>query len=213
MAQKIINRAFNSFMLVRSYQLPDKAHAEMRYRRIAVPLDGSKRAEYALPFAAQLAAAHNAELLLIHAQVPPAVLQSHTLTLEETAVIEQLSAHNQAKAEQYLTQVADQLEPEVKIHFLTGNSAADVLLEFIDRNDIDLVIMSAHGNVSETIRPYGSIVSSFIAYGSTSLLIIQDLTPDQIKPTKAEMSALANGNTGRTNRTNAYAQPADWSTH
>lgn len=210
-AQKIINRAFNSFMLVRAYHVPDMVHARAHYRRIAVPLDGSKRAEYVLPFASQLAAIHHAELLLIHAQVPPTILQSHTLTPEETAVIEQLEARNKAKAERYLAQMADQLEPVTQVHHLSGANTADVLLEFIDHNEIDLVMMSAHGHVSETVRPYGSIVSSFIAYGSTPLLIIQDLTPDQIKPTRAELSAIANGNTGRTNRTNAYAQPADWS--
>lgn len=210
-AQKIINRAFNSFMLVRAYDVPDKVHAQAHYRRIAVPLDGSKRAEYVLPFASQLASIHEAELLLIHAQVPPTILQSHTLTPEETAVIEQLEARNKAKAERYLAQVAEQLEPDTQVYHLTGANTADVLLEFTDKNEIDLVMMSAHGYASETVRPYGSIVSSFIAYGSTPLLIIQDLTQDQIKPTRAEMSAMANGNTGRTNRTNAYAQPADWS--
>ncbi|MBK8903908.1 MAG: universal stress protein [Anaerolineaceae bacterium] len=210
-AQKIINRAFSSFMLVRAYHAPDMTHAQAQYHRIAVPLDGSKRAECVLPFASQLAAMHNAELLLIHAQVPPTVLQSHTLTPEETAVIEQLETRNRTKAERYLAQMAEQLEPDTKIHHLSGANTADVLLEFTDANEVDLVMMSAHGYASETVRPYGSIVSSFIAYGSTPLFIIQDLTPDQIKPTKAELSAIANGNTGRTNRTNAYAQPADWS--
>ncbi len=211
MAQKIIDRAFCSFMLVRAYQEQEKSISEVRYRHIAVPLDGSKRAEHVLPFAESLAAAHDAELWLIHAQVMPTIIQSHTLTPEETAVINQLKERNQQKAQHYLAQTAEQMQARVNTFNLPGNNPADTLLEFVDASAVDLVVMSAHGYSCETIRPYGSIVSSFIAYGSTPLLIFQDLTQHQIRPTKAEISATAAGDTGRRTRTNAYAQPQDWS--
>ena len=213
MAQKIIDRAFCSFMLVRAYQQQkqDESTERVHYRRIVVPLDGSKRAEYVLPIASTLAIAHGAELWLVHAQGQPNVIQSHTLTPEETAVIEQLKERNQRRAQHYLTQTAEQMQARASIHNLSGSSPADLLLEFVDANEVDLVVMSAHGYSCETIRPYGSIVSSFISYGSTPLLILQDLTQNQIKPTKAELSAAAAGHTGRRNRKNAYAQPENWS--
>lgn len=212
-AQKIIYRVFRSFMLVRAYQHAGEEADEIRYGRIAVPLDGSKRAEYTLPFAARLAEAHDAELVLLHALTPPPVMQRHTLTAEETAVIDRLSERNQAEAEQYLNQIADQQSPQTMARCLSGPSAADVLLDFVnnEENGIDLVIMSAHGYSSETIRPYGSVVSSFIAYGSTTLLILQDLAQDEIRPTQAELSVAASRGNGRIRQTNAYAQPADWS--
>lgn len=215
-AQKIIDRAFHSIMLVRAYDENDpgdELDSSVRYQRILVPLDGSKRAENVLPFANSLAADHEAELWLIHAQVPPAIIQGYSLTDEETAALDQLNECSTARAQKYLSQIAEQLKPEVQLHHLTGANTADLLLEFVDTHPIDLVVMSAHGHSSETIRPYGSIVSGFIAYGSTPLLIIQDLSQDQIKPTKAEQSAINDiGDTGRRNRTNAYAQPANWST-
>lgn len=210
-AQKIIDRAFSSFMLVRAYQEHEKTPSDVRYRHIAVPLDGSKRAEHVLPFAESLAAAHDAELWLVHAEMMPTMIQSHTLTPEETAVIERLKERTQQKAQNYLAQMATQINARTSTYYLSGSSPSDVLLEFIDDSEVDLVVLSAHGYSSETIRPYGSIVSSFIAYGSTPLLILQDLTHDQIKSTKAEKSAAAKGGTDRINRKNAYAQPADWS--
>jgi hypothetical protein len=37
------------------------------------------------------------------------------------------------------------------------------------------------------------VVSSFITYGSTSLLIVQDLPQDKIEATEAEVAAERNG--------------------
>jgi hypothetical protein len=48
----------------------------------------------------------------------------------------------------------------------------------------------AHGHSGERRWPYGSIASSFIAYGTTDLMIMQDLSGDEILQTKTEMAAL-----------------------
>lgn len=206
-AQKTIYRAFRSFMLVRAYQeVPIKTGA-VAYRRIVVPLDGSKRAEYVLPFAARLAESHQAELLLVHAHNQPEIVHRQPLAQNEADLLEQLDERNRVQAERYLTQAA-RATPHAVSRFLSGANTADALLDFVQKNEIDLVVMSAHGYSGETIRPYGSIVTSFIAYGSTSLLIIQDLPQDKIKPTQAELSAAARSDTGPLPRTTAYAQLA-----
>lgn len=211
-AQKIIYGAFRSFMLIRPYQQPGEGTAKAHYRRIAVPLDGSKRAQCALPIAARLAAVHNAELLLIHALAPPLLVQSHTLTPAETVALDLLSEHNRLGAEQYLEQMMAQVKSKASPHLLTGANPADALLEFVHQNEVDLVVMSAHGYSGETTRPYGSVVSSFITYGRTSLLIIQDLSPEQIKPSQASLNVVDDEGRGAPNRNIAHAQPSDWST-
>jgi hypothetical protein len=50
----------------------------------------------------------------------------------------------------------------------------------------DLVILSAHGHSAAREYPYGSVSASFITYGFTPLLIIQDLSPQDIAPNPAE---------------------------
>ncbi len=214
-AQKIIYRTHRSFMLVRAYQHQEQSKAPIRYRRIAVPLDGSKRAECVLPVAAELANAHEAELLFIHARAALAVVQSGTRPLSPDTLhaVQRLTEHNQLEAEHYLAAMAAKHEPDVYTYSLSGSNPADALLQFVHDNEIDLVVMSAHGKSGETIRPYGSIVSSFIAYGSTSLLVIQDLPQDQIKPTQAEISMANSSNTEMVNRNITYAQPANWNTN
>jgi nucleotide-binding universal stress UspA family protein len=199
-------------MLVRAYQESEASTAEVRYQRIAVLLDGSKRAEYVLPLADRLASTHDSELLLIHALTPPAMLHSHTLTQEETAVVEQLNDINAQKGKQYLEQMAAKINARTQTYCLPAAHTADTLLKFVESTDIDLVILSAHGQSSQTKRPYGSVASNFIAYGSTALLIVQDLSPEQIQQTRTETSAIQNNiNQNRFNRTNAYAQANNWS--
>ena len=63
------------------------------------------------------------------------------------------------------------------------------LHNIIDRENIDLVLLSAHGYSGENRWPYGKIALNFIAYGTTPLIIIQDLEEDEIGKTLAEKYA------------------------
>jgi hypothetical protein len=45
----------------------------------------------------------------------------------------------------------------------------------VDREQIDLVALSAHGYSGNSQWPYGSMVNNFILYGKVPLLINQDL--------------------------------------
>jgi nucleotide-binding universal stress UspA family protein len=203
-AQKIIYRAGRSFMLLRSYQ--EQLETAVPYRRLLVPLDGSKRAEYVLPFAYRLAEAHRAELLLVHVAAQPELLQRQPLSLAETELLAQLAERNRTEAEGYLAQVAAQAPAQTTTHLLKGPNVPDTLLEFAARENIDLVMMNAHGYSNETARPYGNIVSSFIAYSNTSLFIIQDLPPDRIRASQAELIAAELSDTGRLRPIKAHAQ-------
>jgi len=50
--------------------------------------------------------------------------------------------------------------------------------------------MSAHGYSGSAQRPYGSLALNFIAYGTTPLIIIQDMpTSYNILPTPAELAS------------------------
>jgi hypothetical protein len=47
-------------------------------------------------------------------------------------------------------------------------------------------MLAAHGHSGERRWPYGSIAASLIAYGSTPLMIMQDLSENEIPHTPAE---------------------------
>lgn len=192
-AQKVIGRVGSSILLVRAYQMagqPD-ADADLHYQRIVVPLDGSARAEHVLPVATALAEWHNTQLYLAHVVTPPALLQRMPITPEDSALVEQVVARNQSYAQRYLEQLQQRLRPEPHIDVLTGENIAVTLHQFVSQQAADLLVMSAHGQSAQRQWPYGTLVTSFIDHGATSLLVLQDMPAGAIEPTAAELAAEA----------------------
>jgi nucleotide-binding universal stress UspA family protein len=76
---------------------------------------------------------------------------------------------------------------EVKSNIAVGDNAFTILHDMVEETKADLVLLVAHGHSGERRWPYGSTTSSFIAYGNTPLLIIQDLSSEEIMQTHAEL--------------------------
>lgn len=210
--QKIVYRAFKSFLLVRAFCSDSGKTADATYRRLLVPLDGSKRAECVLPFATKLAQAHGAELLLVHVVTRPPLVQQQLMATDVSELVERLVEQNTAEATRYLEQIRARLAPQAEVQLLVNHSPADALLELAEAVEADLVVLSAHGYSGENTRPFGSVVTSFISYGDSTLLVIQDLPQNRIRPTRAEVAASKsiNNHIGLS-KAIAYAQPAFWS--
>lgn len=173
--QKTVNRVHKPTMIVRAYQaLPDDV-TEVEYKRLLVPLDGSHRAECVLPLASRLAEYHNAELILAHVVRKPEVPRRGPPSEEDVALAQQLIERNREEAERYLKQIKRRYPGELKTHLFVGEDVADALHNLVDREKPDLVLMSAHGYSGSMQWPYGSLALNFIAYGETTLIIVQDL--------------------------------------
>ncbi|MCB0061242.1 MAG: universal stress protein [Caldilineaceae bacterium] len=178
--QKIIYRAGRSVLLVRAYQADTGANnhhnvTPIQYHRILVPLDGSQRAEHVLTSAAALAERHGAELLLVHVATKPTMMQRMPLTSEDATLVDQIFERNQTHAERYFEQLRGRLPENTQTFVLTDTNVPAVLHNFVNQNAIDLVLLSAHGASGDGQWPFGSIVSSFVNFGMTPLLIMQDM--------------------------------------
>ena len=88
--QKVIQEAKTSFLLVRAYEGIDRQFAGLQdgYRRILVPLDGSVRAEYALPLTRAVAEYWNASVFLTHIVSPPVLFSRGPLAPDELKLID-----------------------------------------------------------------------------------------------------------------------------
>jgi nucleotide-binding universal stress UspA family protein len=186
--QKVILHAHVPMMIVRAHTSPATDIAQMRYRRVLVPLDGSRRAEYALPLAKKLANYHNSQLLLVHAVVKPELPRLTPFSEEERQLVDRLTKLNQTRAGKYLERLRAQLSPGVETCIIVSHAPAASLHDVVVQENADLVVLSAHGYTSETRWPYGSIALNFIAYGTTPLLIVQDLTPEEMERALAELT-------------------------
>jgi len=188
-AQKIVQRANTSIMLVPAYQYSDSNQSAAQYRRILVPLDGSQRAESGLPLATMLARYSQAKLILAHVVSRPRLFRRLPPAAEDTRLVDQLVERNLAEAASYLEQLQSRLPVESETHLLTSDNVISTLHELVEQHEIDLVMLSAHGYSIEVQQPYGGLAPNFVAYGSTPLLIKQDLLPQQMKLSWAEAAA------------------------
>ena len=188
--QKIILRAYTSMMIVRAYQPIKSDPIDLKYRRLMVPVDGSQRAETVLPVASSLAAFYEADLFVVHVVRRPEMPRRRTpLTPEDIGLAERLTERNKNEASKYLEEIRSRVTANVQTRLEISNRVNATLHEIAKQEDIDMVLLSAHGYSGESKWPYGSVVISFISYGTTPLLIVQDIPRDQLRETDAEIAA------------------------
>lgn len=186
--QKIAQRARTSVMIVRAAQpvVPDVTG--LRYQRILVPLDGNQRAEYILPAAATLALAHDAQIVLVHLVQQPALPRRMPPSREDVELADQLVARNQAEATQYLDQLQARIAGKVEARVLVSDHFAATLHALVEQEQIDLVLLSAHGVSSQIRGPYGDLAGNLIVYGTTPLVIMQESSQTPTTPTALEVA-------------------------
>jgi nucleotide-binding universal stress UspA family protein len=163
----------------RGYLLSDTQVAQC-FRKILIPLDGSQRAECALPFAASLARYCKAQLLVAHVVQRPQIFRRRHLppSPEEAELAETIVTSHRNEAVKYLEQLATRLSGDVQIRLLVNDDVATTLLQLVRDERVDLIVLSAHGHSGEPQRPYGSIAGSLITYNMKPVLLVQDLPLD-----------------------------------
>ena len=191
--QQVILRANRSVMIVRAYQPVTADLTDLCYRKIFLPLDGSQRAEMPLTLAESLARAHNSEILAAHIVRQPELPRRTSASQEDLLLASQLTERNRAEAIKYLEDLKSRIDAHIQTRLEVSSSISRSLHQIADENDVDLTIMSAHGYSGDTRWPYGSVGLGFIVYGSTPLLILQDLPNNRIEPTQAEIAARETG--------------------
>jgi nucleotide-binding universal stress UspA family protein len=173
--QQILQRIRTSTLIIRTNQPNTVQISDLRYRRLLVPLDGSRRAGATLPMATALAQAHQAELLLVHVVNKPEMARHMPLTLEDEELTNRFVERNREEGTKYLEHLQAHLTAHVQTHLLVSDNVAATIQGFSEQEQIDLLILSAHGYSGEAKWPYGGVTNRFITDGTMPLLIVQDL--------------------------------------
>jgi nucleotide-binding universal stress UspA family protein len=191
--QQVILRAHRSLMIIRAYQPVTADLTGLHYRKIFLPLDGSQRAEMPLTLAESLACAHSSEILAAHIVRQPELPRRTSPSQEDLLLVNQLTERNRAEAIKYLEDLKSRINIPIQTKLEISPSISRSLHQIADENDVDLTILSAHGYSGDTRWPFGSVGLGFIVYGSTPLLILQDLPTNRIELTQAEIAARESG--------------------
>ena len=142
-------------------------------KRILVPLDGSLRTESVLPTAARIANANAAELVLVHVVEEP----------QPTGVLhapEDLDARAGARHPPRVPRAGDTwitfaTSWPARVRRCARSSSAtwtgsQALLELAEKEQTDLVVLSAHGVTCNVARSFGSVTAHLLAHSVVPLL-------------------------------------------
>ncbi len=134
------------------------------FKKILVPLDGSKLAEKILPRVEWLAKIHGAEVTLLR------VALAHTFPGMDP-VQHQLNAVREA--EEYLAKAEEWMRGvgvSVKTVVRSGNDAQEIVDHARDR-EFDLIAMSTHGRTGLTQFVLGSVANKVINTATVPILL------------------------------------------
>jgi len=180
-ARKLIEGICGSVLLVPAWSVQEPLKRQVAYDRILVPLDGSPRAESALPPALSVARAHGSELLLLHVVPMPERSCPCPLDGEDRDLDQRLVDRNARAAETYLDGVRRHLACDsvrVRIHVAVDGDVRGEILRRIAEDHVDLVVFSGHGRGARAELPFGSVASFLLEHATAPLLVIRESTTD-----------------------------------
>lgn len=136
-------------------------------RRILVPVDLSERAEAAVGYAAMLADATDAELLLM-----TNVSHPESDALADFASAEHLSIEEAARAT--VRRIISDNAPDAQTTIVLRHqaSAADAILEVAAEESVDLIVLASHGRSGMTRWMLGSVAEKVSRHAEVPVTIV-----------------------------------------
>ncbi|MBI9049054.1 MAG: universal stress protein [Anaerolineaceae bacterium] len=191
--QRILINVFKPILIIRATLSETGSNAAYQYKKIVIPLDLSQRAECAISSVTWIARHFHANLIPIHLVNRPDMPSRVPLSDSDKLLLDSITERNRQEAESYLNQLKNRMESEefsFSPHIVACESISTALHEYIAKSNADLVAFCAHGYSGKSHWPFSSLVTNFIAFGTTPLLIVQDMTPDQVKISMGQLTEL-----------------------
>jgi nucleotide-binding universal stress UspA family protein len=200
--QKVINLIYLPILVVRADTAHPIEQGKVTYQHILLPIDSSRRAECSLSAAIMLAqgekslnitpegesqstpAAVSPQTKLILAAVikPPEIPIPEPYPVEIEKLSKRMMAISHQVVANYLNEMKERLPVESETRIVENKSVALAIQELAnDEQNIDLVILCAHGYTGQSTWPYGTIARNYLENGTNSVLVIQDVPQPQVR--------------------------------
>ena len=148
------------------------------FQRILVPLDGSERAEHALPVAIHLARASQGTIVLVHIVHPPSVVGDYGAESEAMAVPPTSYEKRVAEAEHYLQQLLEAYQPElVGVHIeqeIETGATAETIFSIARLERIDLIVICSHGSHPLLHWMFRSLAREAVQQSPVPVLVLKE---------------------------------------
>jgi nucleotide-binding universal stress UspA family protein len=175
--RRVMEASCGSLLLVPATASEDK---QVHYRRILVPLDGSSRAETAIPIAVRLAAEQGAELVLVNATPKLDLIHGGPPDIQDIELQGRLSRRNVRAAREYLAQIKESLsgcDVTVNTVVLEEGDVRRRLADAVTIQSADLLVLSSHGHSGYADVPAGDVSTFMLAHVGIPVLMVRRPRP------------------------------------
>lgn len=213
--QKVINLIYLPVLIIRSYNEAESNSEKTHYRKILLPIDSSLRAEFAISAGIALAGSgkpmssdtgiqqeqsvqstdiasgdQNTKLIFATVIKPPEIPIPEPFPEEISRLIKELMDVSRDAVKLYMREMVEHLPVECETRVIENISVTTAIQDLATRvEDIDLIILCAHGYTGQSSYPYGSIAHHVIQHGTKSVLVVQDVPRVHIQLSEAEKVA------------------------
>ena len=155
------------------------------FKKILVPLDGSRFASRAIKYAVEIARRFDAEIILMQVEKPATPITAsdgpqpgiHSPAAVKVAVQIALDEdkRNVSKARRYLSRKVRELKGKniaCSYHVNIGNPAESIIL-YSRKKKIDLIIMTSHGKSGIVRAVMGSVADEVVRNSGKPVLVIR----------------------------------------
>jgi nucleotide-binding universal stress UspA family protein len=141
------------------------------YRKILVPLDGSKVAEGVLPHAKALAYSEGAELILLTVATNPAM----DFAFSDPGLARSAEQEQEERSKTYIDKIENDLKAAgfKTASLIRVGSVAEVILGVAEELQVDAIAMSTHGRTGPARWLLGSIAERVVHSSKIPVLLIR----------------------------------------
>lgn len=151
------------------------------FKKILVPLDGSALAELALPYAREIAKSNDAEIVLVYVEEDYST--RYYPYAMDMAILMEVAESTRAEMNNNLQKKAELLmEAGFKTHLaiLKNRNPAEAILEYVEQNNVDLIIITTHGYTGATRFFIGSVTDRIVNHAKIPVLVIRPESTDPV---------------------------------
>jgi nucleotide-binding universal stress UspA family protein len=147
------------------------------FKRILVPLDGAPLAERAVPMAARIARASGGSIVLLRVVNPPVEYGYWAYSMPASTMSTGDWAETDfANARDYLQEIASSsdlagVNTSIEVH---AGQVAAVIFAVTQSHNIDLVVISSHGDIGLKLWVLGSVAQKVARHSTTPILILRE---------------------------------------
>jgi len=145
------------------------------YKKILIPLDGSELAECSLEHAKAIAQGCNVADVIVFRVIEPLSTQTISALAEAgDDSIRKAREENQQDAKDYVLKVENHLRTQgIASRAVTVEGrAADEILSYTEKNNVDLIVMSTHGRSGLSRFFFGSVAEKVSRHSRVPVLLL-----------------------------------------